>query len=90
MKKMLFVLGSALILTACAGSNDIGASRGLNSSRVTQAELDQYNKQRANEVLEARTQAEKARGYSDTIKSVSEAASSVTDTIRNVRSVFGF
>lgn len=88
MKKLLLVLGASLVLTACASSADIGASRGLNSSRITQSEFEQQNRQRATEVLEAKTQAEKAKGYTDTIKSVSEAIGSGLKIIEDIRRVF--
>ncbi|WP_373767408.1 NGK_0946 family protein [Glaesserella sp.] len=88
MKKLLCVLGVATMLTACASTGDINASRGLNSSRVTQAELDQYNKQRANEVTEAQAQAAKAQGYSETIRQGSSAIQSGVDAIHSIMSIF--
>ncbi|OOR99035.1 hypothetical protein B0187_07195 [Haemophilus paracuniculus] len=90
MKKLLIVLGMSALLTACAGTEDINASRGLNSSRVTKAELDQYNKQRANEIAESQTQAAKAQGYSETIRQGSSAVQSVMGAVSSIRGVFGF
>lgn len=89
MKKVLLVLGLASVLTACAGTEDINASRGLNSSRVTKAELDQYNRQRTNEVTEAQAQAMKAQGYAETIRQGSSAIQSGVDAVRSVLSIFG-
>lgn len=89
MKKVLLVLGLASLLTACAGTEDINATRGVNSSRVTKAELDQYNRQRANEVTEAQAQAMKAQGYAETIRQGSSAIQSGVDAVRSVLSIFG-
>lgn len=89
MKKQLAAIFAVSLLTACAGTEDINASRGLNSSRVTQAELDQYNKQRANEVTEAQAQAAKAQGYSDVIQSGASAVRSATSAVQSVLSIFG-
>lgn len=89
MKKVLLVLGLASVLTACAGTEDINATRGVNSSRVTKAELDQYNRQRANEVTEAQAQAMKAQGYAETIRQGSSAIQSGVDAVRSVLSIFG-
>lgn len=89
MKKVLLVLGLASVLTACAGTEDINATRGVNSSRVTKAELDQYNRQRANEVTEAQAQAMKAQGYAETVRQGSSAIQSGVDAVRSVLSIFG-
>ncbi|WP_439241324.1 NGK_0946 family protein [Lonepinella sp. BR2474] len=90
MKKVLVLVSSITLLTACAGSGEINASRGVNSSRVTQAEIDQYHKQRANEVEEAQSQAAKAQGYSETIRQGSSAVQSAVGAINSIRGVFGF
>lgn len=89
MKKQLVILGLTAILAACASTPEINAARGKNSSRVTKAELDQYNKQRANEVIEAQSQAAKAEGYAETIRQGSSAIQSGVDAVRSVLSIFG-
>lgn len=90
MKRIVTLIALTALLTACAGTEDINASRGVNSSRVTQAELDQYNKQRSNEIYEAQTQAEKAAGYSSVIQSGASAIQSGVGAINSVRGLFGF
>lgn len=90
MKNLLFLLGASTFLMACANTNDINAARGVNSSTLSQAELDQYNKQRANEVTEAQAQAAKAQGYADVIHSGSSAIQSGMGAIQSIRSTFGF
>lgn len=88
MKKLLCVLGIATMLTACATTGDINAARGQNSARITKAELDQYNKQRANEVTEAQAQAAKAQGYAETIRQGASAVQSGVSAINSVLSIF--
>lgn len=90
MKKLLGLVGLSLLLTACAGTDDIVASRGTNSALLSQAELEQYNKQRANEVSEAATQATKAAAYSSTIHSASSAVQSAVGALNSVRGFFGW
>lgn len=90
MKKIIFLLSASTFLAACANTNDITAARGANSSTLSQAELDQYNKQRANEVIESQAQAEKARGYADVIHSGSSAIQSGMGAIQSIRNTFGF
>lgn len=89
MKKYLAILSLSLVLTACAGTDDIASARGSNSALLTQAELDQYNKQRNNEVAEAATQATKAAAYSSTVSSVSSGIQSAVDVINSVKGLFG-
>lgn len=89
MKKLLCILGIVSMLVACANSGEINASRGLNSSRLTKAELDQYNKQRANEVTEAQSQAMKAQGYAETIRQGSSAIQSGVNAVQSILSIFG-
>ena len=80
---------AGLMLTACANNEDIKASRGAKSSRVTRAEIDQYNKQRENEVIEAETQARKAEGYSEAVRQGSSAIQSGVDAVRSIMGIFG-
>lgn len=89
MKKLLAILAVSTMLTACAGTEDINASRGLNSSRVTKAELEQYNKQRVNEVAEAQTQAAKAQGYAETVRQGASAVQEGIGAVKSIMSVFG-
>lgn len=88
MKKLLPICILSSMLVGCAGTENINASRGTNSSRVTQAELDQYNKQRANEVIEAQAQAAKAEAYSETIRQGASAVKSGVSAIQSVLDVF--
>nr|WP_314741882.1 hypothetical protein [uncultured Haemophilus sp.] len=90
MKKLAFLLGLSVFLTACAGSNDIAAARGANSSTISSDELNQYRKQRANETEESVNQATKAAAYSSTIHSGASAIQSGVSAIQSVRGLFGF
>lgn len=86
MKKILSLIAVATLLSACASTGEINASRGQNTSRLTDAELKQYSKQRGNEVHEAQTMAAKARGYADAAK---EGASVVKEAVNIFRMITG-
>lgn len=82
MKKTFSLLVLCSILSACAttGGSDATESasvnqvRGRNAARVTDAEIKQYNKQRANELTEQAAKSAKTRMQMENVKEGIETA----------------
>lgn len=91
MKKvvLLSVALASIVMTGCASTSAIHETRGKSTSTMTKAELNQYNTQRANEVVEAQTKAEKARGNAEAVRQTADAVQSGVSAVRSVLSIFG-
>lgn len=90
-KEIGLLLLFATSLTGCLGTSDssaIGAARGVNPAMLSDAEFKQYQKQRANELYEANTQAAKNHAA---LSSANETMSTIRqgiDTLREIKNFF--
>lgn len=87
-KKVVSVALLSAVMVGCASTGTIAQSRGDASVQLTQAQLAQYDRQRANETNEAHAQAQKAAGYSETIRQGSSAVQSAVGAINSIKSLF--
>lgn len=88
MKKFVATLALSLFLAGCANNQDILAKRGSNASLITDAELAQARKQRANEVEERQAQTEQAAGIAGTVIMGAGAVGAAAGAVHSVMSIF--
>lgn len=88
MKKLLVTLTLSAFLVGCANNQEILAKRGENASLITDAELAQARKQRANEVEETQAKTEQAAGIAGTAIMGAAAVASTAGAVHSVLSIF--
>lgn len=88
MKKLVTALTLSVFLVGCANNQDILTKRSSNASLITDAELAQARKQRANEVEERKAQTEQAAGIAGTVIMGAAAIGSAAGAVHSVMSIF--
>lgn len=95
MKKLFFILSTSLILTACSSlgndtfnSSSINQVRGKNSARITDAELKQHRKQRADEVEEAMASRTKSHAQMENMRDGMDTVHDGLNVFDRLRSIF--
>lgn len=88
MKKLLVTLTLSAFLVGCANNQDVLAKRGANASLITDAELTQARKQRANEVEETQAKTQQAAGIAGTAIMGAAAVASAAGAVHSVISIF--
>lgn len=88
MKKLIATFTLSVLLAGCANNADILAARGDNASLITDAELRQARKQRANEVEETQAKTQQATGIAGAAIAGAAAVASAAGAAHSVLSLF--
>lgn len=88
MKKLVTILTLSAFLVGCSSNAEILAKRGENASLITDAELAQARKQRANEVEETQATTSKVNSVSGSVIGGAVAVMSAAGAVHSVMSIF--